>query len=238
MLFYNFKQSIRDFILNIGNPFKLVNFSAQHKKLIDLGPYDQVLHIGANTGQEFSLYNFLRVKSIIWIEPDKQAFKKLRSKGIFYRNIKNFYINEFISDTTGAKADYYQFNKSGANSTFKPTESFLEGNKGRWVNKLTTISTITIENALVKFNIHIKGENNLLVIDVQGNEMAVLKGFRFSTLKKFRVIMCEFSQEQYENSVSPSDLKQKLEELGYTESLAPIRRSDDAVFIRFDAINQ
>jgi FkbM family methyltransferase len=238
MFFYNFKQSIRDFILKIGNPFKLANFSPQHKKLIDLGPYDQVLHIGANTGQEFSLYNFLRVKSVIWIEPDKQAFRKLRSKGLFYGNIKKFYINEFISDTTGAKVDYYQFNKSGANSTFKPTESFLESNGGRRVKNITTVVSITIEDALIKYNIDIKGENNLLVIDVQGNEMSVLNGFRFTTLKKFRVIMCEFSQEIYENSVLPADLKQKLEELGYTESLAPIRRSDDAIFIRFDAINQ
>jgi len=50
--------------------------------------------------------------------------------------------------------------------------------------------------------------------------------------------MCEFSQEQYENSVSPIDLKLKLETLGFVETLAPIRRSDDAIFTRFDQMSK
>ena len=235
---YNVKQVIRDFVLKTGNPFKLANLSPQHKKLIELGPYHQVLHIGANTGQEFSLYDFIKVKSIIWIEPESRAFRKLKFKGYFYKKIQNFFIKEFISDKTGLEVDYYKFNKSGANSTFRPTESWLNTSKDKWVIELTTVKSITIEDALIKNDIEIKGDNNLLVIDVQGNEMSVLNGFDPLTLKKFRVIMCEFSQEQYENSVSPIDLRLKLETLGYVESLAPIRRSDDAIFTRFDQKNQ
>jgi len=235
---YNLKQVIRDFVLKTGNPFKLANFSPQHKKLIDLGPYHQVLHIGANIGQEFSLYDFIKVKSIIWIEPDSRAYRKLKLKGFFYKNIQNFFIKEFISDKTGLMVDYYKFNKSGANSTFRPTESWLKTSKDKYVIELTTLNSITIEDALVRNDIEIKGDNNLLVIDVQGNEMSVLNGFNPLTLKKFRVIMCEFSQEQYENSVSPIDLKLKLETLGFVETLAPIRRSDDAIFTRFDQMSK
>lgn len=235
---YNIKQVIRDFVLKTGNPFKLANFSPQHKKLIELGPYDYVLHIGANTGQEFSLYDFIKVKIIIWVEPESRAFIKLRLKGFFYKNIQNFFIKEFISDKTGLEVDYYKFNKSGANSTFRPTESWLNLNKDKRVIESTTLRSITIEDALKRNDIEIKGDNNLLVIDVQGNEISVLNGFDPLTLKKFRVIMCEFTQDQYENATSPIDLKLKLETLGYIESLAPIRRSDDAIYTRFDLLNK
>jgi FkbM family methyltransferase len=232
MFFYNLKQTIRDLILKMGNPLKLMNFSPQHQKLIELGPYDQVLHIGANSGQEFSLYDYIGLKSAIWVEPEAAALRKLKRKSLLYRNIKSSYVNEFISEVTGIKVNFYKFNKSGANSTFKPTEIWLKENRDRWVTELSTVTTITIEDAMKKHDIKVEGGNNLLVIDVQGNELSVLNGFSSFLLNKFRVIMCEFSQGQYENSTLPMDLKLKLEKLGYIEILAPIRKSDDAVFLR------
>jgi len=235
VLFYNLKQLIRDIILKMGDPLKLLEFSPQHKKLVDLGPYDQVLHIGANTGQEFSLYNYIGVKSVIWIEPEKESLRRLRRKSLFWGNLRSFYINEFISDVTGVKVNFYKFNKSGANSTFKPTELWLKKKRDIWVTEVSTVTTITIEDALVKHNVSVDGRNNLLVIDVQGNELPILNGFNSFLLSKFRIVMCEFSQDQYENSGSPVKLKNKLEELGYTELLAPIRKSDDAIFIRNDS---
>ena len=59
--------------------------------------------------------------------------------------------------------------------------------------------------------------------------MSVFNGFRKETLEKLRVIMCEFSQGQYENSISPAQLKFRLEYFGYTEVLVPVRSSDDAI---------
>ena len=94
------------------------------------------------------------------------------------------------------------------------------------------ITTKNIEDVLIDREIKFLSTNNLLVIDVQGNEMSVINGFRKETLEKFRVIMCEFSQGQYENSISPAELKSRLEYLGYIEVLAPIRLSDDAIFVR------
>jgi hypothetical protein len=94
------------------------------------------------------------------------------------------------------------------------------------------ITTKNIEDVLIDKEIKFPTTNNLLVIDVQGNEMSVINGFRKETLEKFRVIMCEFSQGQYENSISPAQLKSRLEYFGYTEVLAPIRSSDDAIFVR------
>lgn len=52
---YKLKQLIRDIFLYFGNPLRLFDFSPQHKKLIELGPFDSILHIGADIGQELSL---------------------------------------------------------------------------------------------------------------------------------------------------------------------------------------
>lgn len=233
MIIYNVKQYIRDALLRIGNPCNFVSFSPQHKTLLELKPYSSILHIGANIGQELSLYHLIRPKRVIWIEPDEKAFKKLKLRAFFYRKFENIFISACISDKSGITTSFYEFNESGANSNFKPTNSFLSSRKTRYVTKVSLITTKNIEDVLTDKEIEFHDENNLLVIDVQGNEMSVLNGFEPATLKKFRVIMCEFSRDQYENYVSPSDLKLKLEALGYVELLAPIRSSDDAIYTRF-----
>jgi FkbM family methyltransferase len=203
---YNLKQYVRDLLLRLGNPFDFVNFSPQHRVLIDLKPYDSVLHIGANVGQELSLYHIIGPKRVIWIEPDKTAFLKLKRRGRIYIKFESVYIQDCISDKTGTVTSFYEFNESGANSNFKPTDSFLESRKTRYVTKVSLITTKTIEDALIDKEIKFLSTNNLLVIDVQGNEMSVINGFRKETLEKFRVIMCEFSQGQYENSISPAQI--------------------------------
>jgi len=232
MITYNSKQFVRDLLLRLGNPFNIASFSPQHKMLIELKPYDSVLHIGANIGQELSLYHFIGPKRVIWIEPDKAAYNKLKLRGYFYRKFKNIYIQACISDKTGFATSYFEFNESGANSNFKPTNSFLDSRKSRYITKVSSVTTTNIEDALNNQNINFSTKNNLLVIDVQGNEMSVLIGFKKETLENFRVIMCEFSQDQYENNFSTSKLRSKLQSFGYIEVLAPIRSSDDAIFIR------
>jgi FkbM family methyltransferase len=232
MKVYNFKQFIRDLALYIGNPLNLFNFSPQHQALIKLHPFSSVLHIGANIGQELSLYNYMGIKKVIWIEPDKQAFINLKKRAKFYRKINNQFINELITQFSNEKVTYYEFSQSGANSIYEPTEKFLKSKKNRYVTKIISISSLNIEDALEKYNVTFDGNNNLLVIDVQGGELSVLKGFSVSTLMKFRVIMCELSTGIYENNIPPKVIKSFLVKLGYREFLTPIRTSDDGIFLR------
>jgi len=210
----------------------IANFSPQHKSLIKFGPYETVLHIGANIGQELSLYNWIGVNSVIWIEPDERAISRLKFRSKFYRSFINIFINAFISEESNEILPFYKFNKSGANSRFKPTSGFLESNQSRYLTGIESVETLNIEDALNLHNIKLINENNLLVIDVQGSETSVLKGFNKETLRKFRVIMCEFSIDQYEDFSSNAKLKSLIINLGYNEILSPIRVSDDAIFLR------
>lgn len=216
----------------MGNPLKLANFSPQHQKLLELGPFDSVLHIGANTGQEMSLYRFMGIKRAIWIEPDENAFFWLKIRRRFYK-MKNYLINEFISDKSGEYVTYYRFNKSGANSSFKPLDQFLISNNKRYIKSTERIITITIEEALIKYGIPPFTENTLLVLDTQGSELNILRGFDSKTFAKIRVVMCEFSQNQYSDTPTNDDLKNFLKNNGFLEILKPIRFSDDGIYLRY-----
>jgi FkbM family methyltransferase len=229
---YNFKQYIRDLALYVGNPFDLFDFSPQHQALIELHPFNSVLHIGANIGQELSLYNYMNVEKVIWIEPDEQAFKKLTKRAKAYSKMDNQLINELITEFSNEKVTYYKFSQSGANSIYEPTEKYLKSKKKRYVTNTVSTHSLNIEDAMKKHDVTFQGINNLLVIDVQGGELSVLKGFNVATLMKFRVIMCELSSGLYKNNIPPTEIKSFLQKFGYREFLAPIRASDDGVFVR------
>ena len=230
MFFYRFKQLIRDVFLYFGNPFNFFSFSPQHKKLIELGPYDSVFHIGADIGQELSLYKFMGVKRIVWVEPNKKSILKLKLRTFFYPRIKHEFINSLISDTTGQLVVFYEYNRSGASSVFKPTQEFLNSNKKRYISKTVTYISSTISDALGQ-KISFEDQNNLLVIDTQCSEFQILKSFPQDLISKFRVLMCEISVDQYIVDFSAQDLVELIHKLGYKEVLSPVRKSDDGVYV-------
>jgi FkbM family methyltransferase len=229
VFYYHFKQLIRDSILFLGNPFNLAKFSPQHKKLIELGPFDTVLHIGANTGQEMSLYKYIGLKRAVWVEPDEKAFFWLKLRSKFYK-IETYLINEFISNKSDEYVTYYRFNRSGANSSFKPLKEFLNSDTKRYVKSVKRISTINIEEALIRYKIPEFTANTLLVLDTQGSELDILKGFKPETFTNIRVVMCEFSMNQYLDTPSNDNLRKFLINKGYSEILKPIRSSDDGIY--------
>lgn len=237
MVIYNFKQIIRDFFLYIGNPGNLFKFSPQHQKLIEYGPYKEIIHVGANIGQELSLYNYLKAGKIYWVEADNRAAKILSLRCKLYRNIRHMIIKEFLSDLSGKQVIFYEFSRSGANSTFEPTEEFLESDKKRFVTKRTKKVTLSFDDMITQYRINLPNDNNLLVLDVQGNEKSILKGISKATICKFRIIMCEFSVGQYKNGVTIEELEACLIDLGFKKVFSPIRISDDAIFERVDNSN-
>jgi FkbM family methyltransferase len=226
---YKFKQLIRDLFLYFGNPFNLFSFSPQHMKLIEFGPFDCVLHIGADIGQELSLYKFIGVKRIIWVEPNKKSLSKLKRRAIFYPKIQHDFVKALVSDTTGQSVTFYKFNKTGASSMFEPTQDFLKSNHKRYISKTETYMTSTIVDALGQETI-IRGRNNLLVIDTQCSEYKILKSFPRELILKFRILMCEISVDQYIVDYTTDELLEQINRLGYKQVLAPIRKSDDAIF--------
>ena len=232
MSLYFLKQTVREIFLYIGNPFNIFDFSSQHLKLIELGPFDTVLHIGADIGQELALYKFIGVRRVIWIEPNRKAMLKLKIRSFFYPSLNHVFINRVISDKDNEEVTFYEFNRNGASSRFLPTSEFLKSGRRRYITKIVTYNSCTIKKALEIQRIYFQNSNNLLVIDAQCSEYSILKGFDLDLISKFDVLMCEISIDQYEVNFSPRDLINLISKLGYKEVLKPVRKSDDAIYLK------
>lgn len=236
MFIYFLKQIVREIFLYIGNPLNIFDFSPQHLKLIESGPFDSVLHIGADIGQELALYKFIGVRRVIWIEPNKKSMLKLKIRSLFYPSINHIFINRLISDKDDEEVTFYEFNRNGASSRFLPTTEFLKSDRRRYITKKVVYNSCTIQKALEIHGIYFENSNNLLVIDAQCSEYNILNGFNSDLISKFDVLMCEISVDQYEINFSPQDLINLINKLGYKEILKPIRKSDDAVYLKVSKI--
>jgi hypothetical protein len=103
---YHLRQLFRDFVLLNGNLFDLANFSPQHQTLRHLAPFDNLVHIGANTGQEMAMYRFFKINNVVFIEPDIRAFCFLKLRWLVYGR-KGKVIRSLIDDVSGKTVNFF-----------------------------------------------------------------------------------------------------------------------------------
>ena len=103
-------------------------------------------------------------------------------------------------------------------------------------NEQVKLITDTLDNALNSFNLDIKNFD-CLVLDTQGSELEVLKGFPLG-LKNIDVIVTEISfKKLYNNSVLFKELKKYLEDNKFVLATSRIHQTigdGDALFLKAD----
>jgi FkbM family methyltransferase len=165
-----------------------------------------IIQVGANTGQE--LHQLVRYSNNIYLfEPLKSAYSILLEKSVKYKTVKTY--NFALGDIYGIETLNVTENNNGASSSMlKPTlhkEYFPE------------IQFNTLEEVIInRFDqINENFDANFLIIDVQGFELKVLKGFG-RKLKNIEFILTEYSLEPlYEDSVLIYDLDDFLNKHGF-----------------------
>ena len=173
--------------------------------------FDNIVHVGAHFGQEANEYNSLTKGKIIWIEADPTNFTKLVEEISQVPNHNNHVlINKFCSSSQGAEVDFYVYSNEGAsNSRYLPTKRF-----GKYWSFISVVDrkilrTSTLDSILQQHKF--SGVNNLLVLDVQGHELDVLKGSTKS-LHLFSHIVCELSiKKVYSGQASYKSIVKFLE---------------------------
>jgi len=231
MLGYHLKQIVRDLLLLLGNPWNLAHFSPQHQCIFDETPIDMLVHVGANTGQEMATYRFFKIPKVIWIEPDKRALRLLKIRRFFYFS-KDKILSGLLDDAGGKEVNFFLMSQSGANSMFIPTK-ILDINSKMKVRGTRILVTKTAEEIFAENDVKVAGSNNCLVLDVQGAELRVLRGFENETLLKFRVIMFEWAPNLYEVPDDAGEIRLLLTNLGYEEIFSPLRPGwDDIIYSR------
>ncbi len=163
------------------------------------------IQVGAHVGQQVNSFLKIKNNAIYLFEPNKQALEELKR----YENEPRVKIFNFGLGNANTKLQFYiSSNKQGVSSSFlKPDlhEKYFPEVKfqKKEIVEIKKFSSLENINA------------NFLVIDVQGYEIEVLKGFE-DKIKDIDFIFSEISLVNfYENNTLISDLDSFLNDKGF-----------------------
>jgi FkbM family methyltransferase len=198
-----------------------------------LSRVDGVVHVGANTGQERFLYDRHGL-SVAWVEPLPDVCAELR------RNIRDFPLQSafcrLLSDREHPAVDFRVACDGGLSSSLfdlaEPRRIAAE-----FVSWVTTPSS-TLE-ALVREEGIDLARHQALVLDVQGAELAVLRGAG-EMLAAFRYIQVDAGDlDAYVGGCRLDEIRRFLGDRGFVEAdgddrgpEAAVARSDQILFMR------
>lgn len=173
-----------------------------------LAPIDLIVHVGAHLAQEASEYEGYGAKCVLWIEADPETHgaleKVLRSRTGETRHLSE---NALVSSSVGEPVSFHRFNEGGASSSVHRATETL---KARFPNtgetgEVLTLTTRSLPEILARHDLDPRAARQpMLVVDVQGHELEVLKGLG-DTLKDFSLCTCEVSRVPYYNGGASFD---------------------------------
>jgi FkbM family methyltransferase len=172
-----------------------------------------VIHVGANTGQEMSLYEKYGL-SVIWIEPIDEVFEKLKSN--LNKVTNQMALQALVTDVNDKEYDFNVANNNGASSSILEfdlhQDIWPEVTYEKKVKKISkTLPTLLKEN-----NVNI-ADYDMLIMDTQGSELLVLEG-AVTILSNFKYIKTEAPDfESYKGCCQLKDLDSFLSQYNYQE---------------------
>jgi len=163
----------------------------------------RILHIGANTGQEYELYKELGFTNTVWVEMDSRLAEDLE-----LRLIDNFVLNCAVSDKVKLIESYYSAsNNNESASLLKPLAHKDKYKEIEFAEVKESIWQLTIDNIITRY---LLVNPNVLILDIQGNELNALRGMG-KYKDSFDVIIIEaYTEELYEGCGMLEDIKQYL----------------------------
>ena len=179
-------------------------------------PIRGVLHIGANTGQEAAGYaeNGLNV---IWIEADPGVFQSLQ------RHVSGFAGQAayrcLASDRDGCEVDFHVASNAGGSSSILKPDPVLFPKEWPDIREVGSIRLATrrLDTLLMQRGSGVE-RVNLIVADVQGYELPVLRGLG-SLIGEFEAVVAELNwARMYVGATKPHDLEAFLVERGFTRA--------------------
>lgn len=184
-------------------------------------PIDLVVHVGAHLAEEGWLYESLGAKTVLWIEADPELFLRLsqkieaRSSG----STTHMPYQALVSEIDDAEFQLRRYSNDGAsNSIYSLSEDFQrELPSLTETGEVITVRSETLPTILENVGIDMANfSRSLLVLDVQGHELAVLKGSSASLTYAFALICVEVSMESvYVGGASGDDVIRWLSNCGF-----------------------
>jgi len=188
--------------------------------------YPQVIHIGANTGQEANWYNANNIK-VIWIEAEPKNFTVLTSKILNYKDQEA--IQALVGSENRENVPFYIASNAGMSSSIF---NFGDGMDRKGLRMIESISLQMFRLETI-FKTRDISRYNYWIVDVQGSEYEVLKGAG-KLLNDVKVIEIEIStRDEYMGGAKYNEVKEMLDLFGFFPLWEPEDNShEDLIFIK------
>lgn len=186
-------------------------------------PVALVVHVGAHLGEERDLYEQLGAEHIVWIEADPVIAARLLESLADAPKSKHTVIQAAASDSNGHRVSLYRYSNDGSsNSLHAPGARFHES----FPDVAETGDTCQVQTMTLRKILHDLGLGplppSLLVIDVQGHELAVLHGLGEEWASQFSFVKIEVSErELYEAGAAARQVYEWLRRCSF-EGITPL----------------
>ena len=189
-----------------------------------------IIHVGANEGQEYDNYRRAGVDRVFFVEADPATFTRLASKFTDNANVRC--VQTAVSDSEGV-VSFFRMSSDQSNSILKP-KTHTDLYPGIVVQEVIEVRTETLE-AVANREALRPDDYNILAIDVQGAELATLKGAA-NILHRFDGIITEVNYEElYEGCSLIWEIDEFLAEHGFRRAEEVCRHHGtwgDAFYVR------
>ncbi|SLN33804.1 hypothetical protein TRL7639_01512 [Falsiruegeria litorea R37] len=202
-------------------------------------PIDLVVHVGAHWGEDAEFYERCGAQTILWVEADPDTYKKLTTAiATRPRTTRHVTENALVSATAGEELTFNRFNGDGASSSiYTSTDTYRERfPHSRETGEVIQMKTCSLPEILARHDIDVTSATRpMLVVDVQGHELSVLKGLG-EGLKQFHQCKCEVSRvPMYDGGALFEDIDSHMKAMGFrlaSHRYMQVPRHGDVLYIQ------
>ncbi|MFT7595564.1 MAG: FkbM family methyltransferase [Paracoccaceae bacterium] len=204
-----------------------------------LAPVDLIVHVGAHWAEDAAFYEACGAQTVLWIEADPDTYTKL-TQVLAARNSGTRHLTEcaLVSASDGTALSFHRFNGDGSSSSvYTATDTMRErfphvGESG----EVLEMTTRTLDEILSRHGVDVAAaQRSMLVVDVQGHEMAVLQGLG-DGLAAFAMCKCEVSRvPMYEGGAMFGDIDAHMKAQGFrlaSHRYVQVPRHGDVLYLR------
>ena len=204
-----------------------------------LAPVDLIVHVGAHWAEDAAFYESCGAKTVLWVEADPDTYSKL-TQVLAARTGATRHLTEcaLVSASDGTELSFHRFKGDGSSSSVHTATQTLKerfpdaGESG----EVLDMTTRTLDQILMRHGVDVTmAQRPMLVVDVQGHEMAVLQGLG-DGLAAFAMCKCEVSRvAMYEGGAMFDDIDAHMKAQGFhlaSHRYLQVPRHGDVLYLR------